>query len=84
MVNNVFNRKPEGPPVPDAALKATALIYLKDALESERYEHCADLIRAAKGFGADDMEVRTVIAKYLRGKDRGARRNVTPRGVRRF
>lgn len=81
---NVFTKKPNEPVNPDTALKATALIYLRDALLGERYEDCPELIRAAKGFGADSMEIRTVIAKFLRGKDRGARRPAVTRGVRRF
>ena len=86
MLYNVFTRKPNKPVAPDVALKATALIYLKDALDAERYEDCPELISAAKGFGADSMEIRTVIAKHLRGKGRGARRDVevSSRGIRRF
>ncbi|GEM_PF-1041006 len=47
-------------------LKATSLLYLKDALEGQRYEECAALIQSAKDYGADLSEVSNVIAQYLR------------------
>ena len=50
----------------DSLLKETSLLYLKDALQGERYEECAALIQSAKGFGASSREVSDVIAKYIR------------------
>ncbi|VAW13013.1 hypothetical protein MNBD_BACTEROID05-1251 [hydrothermal vent metagenome] len=49
----------------DAMLKKTALSYLRDALEKQLYEDCADLIESAKGFGASQTEVSVVIAKAV-------------------
>lgn len=63
----------------DSLLRATSLLYLQDALERERYEECAGLIQSAKGFGASQREVSSVIAKYIRkseaGRGEAAKRN---------
>ncbi len=42
-------------------VKLTALIYLREALISERYEDCADFISIAKEFGALDAEIRVLL-----------------------
>ena len=42
-------------------VKVTALIYLREALISERYENCADFIAIAKEFGALDAEIRALL-----------------------
>jgi hypothetical protein len=42
-------------------VKLTALIYLREALISERYEDCADCIAIAKEFGALDEEIRVLL-----------------------
>lgn len=42
-------------------VKLTALIYLREALISERYENCADFIAIAKEFGALDEEIRVLL-----------------------
>jgi hypothetical protein len=42
-------------------VKLTALIYLREALISERYEDCADFIAIAKEFGALDAEIRVLL-----------------------
>ena len=55
----------------DSLLKATSLLYLKDALQRERYEECTALIQSAKGFGATSREISEVIAKYVRKLGRG-------------
>ena len=47
----------------DEVLKATALLYFEEALLTERYEDCAELIRIAKGFGAGRGEIRGVIIR---------------------
>jgi hypothetical protein len=47
-------------------LKATSLIYFEDALLSEQYEDCPELIQIAKDFGASAAEIRYVIARYVR------------------
>lgn len=42
-------------------VKLTALIYLREALVSERYEECAEIIAIAKEFGALDAEIRILL-----------------------
>lgn len=42
-------------------VKLTALLYLKEALLTERYEDCADFIAIAKEFGAQGSEVNLLI-----------------------
>ncbi|MFH1209107.1 MAG: hypothetical protein ABH891_00810 [Candidatus Omnitrophota bacterium] len=42
-------------------VKLTALIYLREALISERYENCSDFIAIAKEFGALDEEIRVLL-----------------------
>ena len=42
-------------------VKLTALIYLREALISERYEDCSEFIAIAKEFGALDAEIRALL-----------------------
>lgn len=42
-------------------IKLTALIYLKEALLAERYEECADIIRTAIEFGAEQFEIQGLL-----------------------
>jgi hypothetical protein len=55
-------------------LRVTALLYLKDALIKEEYEGCAELIKAAKSFGARQSEVSKVLTEY-KFKLKAARQN---------
>jgi len=48
----------------DDVLKITSLIYLKEALKTQRYEECSGLIRDAKSFGAKQSEINAVLAGY--------------------
>jgi hypothetical protein len=57
----------------DEALRVTALSYLKEALVKERYEECADLIAAAKRFGATGRDIRVTIARGVRTLKAGGR-----------
>lgn len=50
----------------DRVLKVTALQYLKEALCQERYEDCAELVRAAKLFGAQPDDIRVVLTGFAR------------------
>ena len=50
----------------DEILKATALVYFKDALEKQEYENCKELSDLAKKFGAQQSEIKSVIASYLK------------------
>ena len=43
-------------------VRLTALIYLREALISEWYEDCAEVIAIAKEFGAFDAEIRFLLA----------------------
>lgn len=64
----------------DQILKATALLYLKEALVKEEYEDCSNLIENAKDFGAEAKEISELILQHIRGvkvkkeKVNGARR----------
>ena len=55
----------------DAVLQVTALQYLKEALGQERYEECAELVRAAKMFGAQPGQIRAVLTGNARGAQGG-------------
>ena len=46
----------------DNTLKATALLYLNEALENERYEDCAGLVESAAELGAQSGEISEIIA----------------------
>ncbi len=63
----VFKNEENKPINRDEVLKATALLYFKDALLTEKYEDCAELIRIAKGFGAERGDIKDVIAECNRG-----------------
>ena len=72
MENRLFaTLEADTPLAADSLLKATSLLYFKDALEAERYEECAALIQSAKSYGAGSREISGVIAKYLRKLDTG-------------
>ncbi len=51
----------------DEVLKATALLYFKDALQKQEFESCAELVEAARNLGAGQNEIGEVIAGYLKG-----------------
>ena len=55
----------------DSLLKATSLLYLKDALEEERYEECGYIIENAKSYGASRSEISAVVAKHIRKLNSG-------------
>lgn len=48
-------------------LKETAFIYIKEALDAQRFEECAELIRNAKEFGATPAEIKALLTGYNRG-----------------
>ncbi len=58
----------------DEILKATALIYLKDALLKQEYENCKELSALAKKFGGKQEEIKEVIASYLKEAELGGQR----------
>lgn len=46
-------------------LKATALLYLRDALSEERYEEMADITAIAREFGADEWDIRIALSRNV-------------------
>ena len=70
----------------DTVLKVTALQYLKETLSQERYEDCAELVRAAKMFGARPEEIREILTGNACGILRARDQLVTLKksGGRRF
>jgi len=85
MRNNLIYTNQKKPAAPNEALKATALIYLKDALVKEEFEQCPQLIQKAQYFGAGKHDVQVVIAEYVKEKQLGP--NYKPykkKGKRRF
>ncbi len=62
-----FNNPNKDRPLSHEMLKITALVYLTDALNAQRFEECPSLIRKARKFGAPESEIRRVIAVYLEG-----------------
>ena len=44
----------------------TALLYLQEAVRAERYEVCAEIVAAAKEFGAPELEIYGVLAEPRR------------------
>ena len=64
--NLLFNRN-KLPDAPDRTLKATALVYLEEALQSERYEECGQLVRNAQRYGASTEEIEKVITDAAKG-----------------
>ena len=73
------------PAAPNEVLKATALIYLEDALVNEEYEKCPELVAKAQYFGAGKSDIRKVIAKYVKALRFAPNyRPLRTRGRRRF
>ena len=42
-------------------VRLTALLYLSEALRSERYEECTEIIQVAQEFGATQNEIRSLL-----------------------
>ena len=75
------NEKQNKPLNHDQILKATALLYLKEALIKEEYEDCQGLIQNAKDFGAEAKEISMLIADHIRGVKAKSQKVI---GYRRF
>ena len=75
------NEKQNKPLNHDHILKATALLYLKEALVKEEYEDCQELIQNAKDFGAETKEISGLLTEHIRGVQTNSKRVI---GVRRF
>jgi len=52
-------------------LKLTTLVYLKEALVSQKYETCQELIDTAKNLGVDQGDIKAVITDYLNAGNPG-------------
>lgn len=67
MNNRVDFSSHEDPQIMNQAdvLKLTALIYLQDAIQQERYEQGAELIVHAKKFGARQEEIDAAILEVF-------------------
>ena len=42
-------------------VRLTALLYLSEALRSERYEECTEIVQVAQEFGATQNEIRSLL-----------------------
>jgi hypothetical protein len=71
MENNATTLTPEGLLTADEVLKVTALLYFKEALVTQDYESCKELIDLALKFGATKEQISDVIAALLRGDKPG-------------
>lgn len=49
-------------------LKETALLYFSEALFSQAYEECPQLVDLAKKFGANKSEIDEVVTDYIEGR----------------
>ena len=52
-------------------LKVTTLLYLKEALVTQEYESCQELIDTAKNLGVSPGDISAVIADYLNANNPG-------------
>jgi len=64
MKNQVLNNRNK---TADNVLKATALVYLKEALLKEDYEHCALLAAQVRKYGASESEIKTILNEAVLG-----------------
>jgi len=55
----------------DQLLKLTALVYLKEALVTQKFEACQELIDTAKQVGVDQGDINAVITDYLNAGNPG-------------
>jgi hypothetical protein len=58
----------------DQILKVTALLYLQEALVSQEYESCQELIDTAKNLGVSPGDISSVIADHLKTGNPGRQR----------
>ena len=68
MRNEVINKGKGKPIASSDILKATSLLYLKEALLKDEFETCAGLVQSAKRFGAQESEIKEVLAEAVREK----------------
>lgn len=58
----------------DQILKVTALLYLKEALITQKFETCRELIDTAKNLGVEQGDISAVITEYLNADNPGRQR----------
>ena len=68
----------------DEVLKASALLYLQEALAKQEFEACAQLVAAVRELGARQGEIDEVIAGYLRGDKAGGAAGAAKQPVNRL
>ena len=78
MGNSTVVRNKEGPLAADDTLKVTALLYLREALDTERYEDCPGLIQTAEELGALPNEISELLAEYVRTLKAGRQNEANP------
>ena len=64
--NDTFKNENQETINQDQLLQVTALAYLQDALANERYEECAELVKAARKYGAPANDIQKVLAEGAR------------------
>jgi hypothetical protein len=59
--NHEYNKDNRRTIVKKHPIKLTALLYLKEALQRQRYEDCQELIGVAREFGAAEFEIKDLL-----------------------
>lgn len=83
MNNSAFLRETSLFKRSDALLKVTALLYLKEALLKEEYESCDELADNARNYGAEEGEIREVLAAAVQER-RGGPKEASLSSTRKF
>ena len=83
MDNNVIVKDDVGLNVQEV-LKATALLYLKDALVKQEYEYCKELIDIAKELGVQQGDINEVLTSDLNADAPKQHRRNKPKNRVRF
>lgn len=78
----VADNRQDGLVVFDRVLKATSLLYFREALRAQQYEDCAELVRTAQSFGAQPKEIIRVIAGVI-GAESGGPNEANRKGITR-
>lgn len=61
MSTKTLSRRPLGGKSNKDPVRLTALLYLREALQQERYEDCRDIISIAYEFGATENDVQSLL-----------------------
>jgi hypothetical protein len=82
--NTLSRFNSEKPTNSDQMLKATSLLYLKEALGKEQYEECAALIQKAIRYGAKQVEIRQILKAHVQKVGSAVNRSNPGSGNQRF